>query len=686
MTSLFKIPQMKLKTQLIAISAGLSAGLLIVGTTGVLTTRQLSQNLHDVVNQSLPLIRKLTLIDMVHDGVRGYVVETNLAVIQKDRGRVEQAQKGIHEHAQNVEKYFAEILKLELSEALRNKVLSSQKEMASYLHSAQDFAQAALSAKVNPQELEARWKDFEKEFEALEKSLGDLGDYFEKTNEKDLESKTDSAEKYQHALAVLALLLVSGGAVVSWTVSTRVSRRLAEINRLIGSVSGVVATTVTQVGSASQDVMSAVEQQSASLHETSVALEEISQMSKRSAERSTEVEQIAQTTKQRAELGKETMDRLLQAMDQIKDSSDTSAQELKASNEKVSNLIRVIEQVTGKTQVINDIVFQTKLLSFNASVEAARAGEHGKGFAVVAEEVGNLAQMSGNAAREINALLSESMTEVQQTIEENRTCVERMVSRSSSLLEQGMKTTQESHESLEKIVTDFAQVSSLIEEISRGSQETAKGVSEISQSILEIEKSTSVTSRAAQSTRESSDALEKETSHLQEIADKLSEIVQGRKFIREFEWKDEYLLHVGPMDDEHKILVARINSVAQAMQGKDFEAIRDRFGELDQYTREHFGHEENYLKKIGYPDLEAHQRIHAELLSRLDRIKAELAAGEVDRVAVSTFLNEWLLKHILGVDMRYARFSRGERNPSVISLTASSGQTRKDPGRKQRAA
>ncbi|MBC7465119.1 MAG: hypothetical protein H7256_03945 [Bdellovibrio sp.] len=50
-----------------------------------------------------------------------------------------------------------------------------------------------------------------------------------------------------------------------------------------------------------------------------------------------------------------------------------------------------MEEIGNKTKVINDIVFQTKLLSFNASVEAARAGEHGKGFAVVAEEVGKLA-------------------------------------------------------------------------------------------------------------------------------------------------------------------------------------------------------------------------------------------------------------------------------------------------------
>src|SRR6056297_538175 len=56
----------------------------------------------------------------------------------------------------------------------------------------------------------------------------------------------------------------------------------------------------------------------------------------------------------------------------------------------------IVEQIKKKTAVINDIVFETQLTSFNASIEAARAGQHGKGFAVVAEEVGKLARLSGD--------------------------------------------------------------------------------------------------------------------------------------------------------------------------------------------------------------------------------------------------------------------------------------------------
>ena len=76
------------------------------------------------------------------------------------------------------------------------------------------------------------------------------------------------------------------------------------------------------------------------------------------------------------------------------------------------------------------IVFQTKLLSFNASVEAARAGEYGKGFSVVAEEVGNLAQMSGIAAKDISALLQSSVKKVEQIATESKTKIDRLVQNS----------------------------------------------------------------------------------------------------------------------------------------------------------------------------------------------------------------------------------------------------------------
>ena len=90
----------------------------------------------------------------------------------------------------------------------------------------------------------------------------------------------------------------------------------------------------------------------------------------------------------------------------------TSISESTEDLDSINNSIRGIQ----KTQVINDIVFQTQLLSFNASIEAAKAGVHGKGFSVVAEEVGKLAVLSGTAASEISEILKESSKTISTTM------------------------------------------------------------------------------------------------------------------------------------------------------------------------------------------------------------------------------------------------------------------------------
>src|SRR5690606_27092464 len=101
----------------------------------------------------------------------------------------------------------------------------------------------------------------------------------------------------------------------------------------------------------------------------------------------------------------------------------------------------------------------------NASVEAARAGEHGKGFAVVAEEVGNLAQMSGNAAKEIGSLLEQSVHKVNEIVNETRTNVDRLMVEGKSTVERGMQVAQQCGSVLDEIVQNVSLVSSMASEI-----------------------------------------------------------------------------------------------------------------------------------------------------------------------------------------------------------------------------
>lgn len=106
-----------------------------------------------------------------------------------------------------------------------------------------------------------------------------------------------------------------------------------------------------------------------------------------------------------AEEGTQVLSNLRDAMNGIKEASSS-----------LEGIITMIGDINKKTKIINEIVFETKLLSFNASIEAARAGQYGKGFAVVAQEIGNLALMSGKAALGISSLLDSSTNQVKELI------------------------------------------------------------------------------------------------------------------------------------------------------------------------------------------------------------------------------------------------------------------------------
>ena len=110
------------------------------------------------------------------------------------------------------------------------------------------------------------------------------------------------------------------------------------------------------------------------------------------------------------------MDEMTGSMEAIASSNDEIAKQSDVTNKDLMDIMRVIRDIEGKTRMINDIVFQTWLLSFMLRVEAARAGEQGKGFAVVAEEVGNLAQMSGSSARDIQTMLDSSVHLVEKIV------------------------------------------------------------------------------------------------------------------------------------------------------------------------------------------------------------------------------------------------------------------------------
>jgi len=320
--------------------------------------------------------------------------------------------------------------------------------------------------------------------------------------------------------AVLALILASLALRGTLSAIQNVITILENSNKLVGSTTENVRDLASRLSDAST-------KQAASLEETVSALNETSSMVSKNSDNPVRASKTSIESNQRAESGKKVVEQMVASMDEINASNQEIQDEISRSNAQISDIVKVIEEIGTKTKVINDIVFQTKLLSFNASVEAARAGEHGKGFAVVAEEVGNLAQMSGNASKEISALLERSNARVAEIVETTKTNVGKLIESGKSKVDSGSRIANECRETLEDIMRNSGQVSQMVAEISAASQEQDRGIEEINKAMNLLNQVTQENAVISDRTAGVSQDLSDQAKNLQSAVQRLISTVNG---------------------------------------------------------------------------------------------------------------------------------------------------------------
>jgi len=332
------------------------------------------------------------------------------------------------------------------------------------------------------------------------------------------------AEKLFYAIFTI---IVGLSCCIAYFFSVSLSGMLSSLAARLSDGSHEVLLAATSISQSSTELSEAAAEQASAIQQTAASIDEVSSMLKKSADNASQSHKVSQSSRNAAEQGQQAVQEMIQSISNISQSNTTIMNQVEEGNRQISEIVKVIAEIGNKTKVINDIVFQTKLLSFNASVEAARAGEHGKGFAVVAEEVGNLAQMSGNAAKEISSMLDTSIQKVEGIVNETKTKVGRLVIESKSKVETGTQVAHRCSEALNNILSTVHEVDGMVGEISSASQEQAQGVSEINKAMNQLDQVTQQNTSIAQSAATSAEQLSAQANELRQMVQDLFIVIGG---------------------------------------------------------------------------------------------------------------------------------------------------------------
>ena len=476
--------QLKISTRLAVAFAVMVLMLVALGAVALVRSAHQRAELKDVVDVRIPIIKAL---DALNDGVNEQAIQLRNLAIFTSEAIVKSATSQIAAASADVDVQYTTLNTLVSSEKGKELMARMQQRRGDFLklrdqylttlqQGQRDEALKLLEEQLRPAQ-RAYMAAIDEQYEYQFKRTVDAGALAE-----------SAALALQRDVLIAAALAIGIAIFLAITIIRSITRPLAQAveaadrvaggdlsgqivvqskdetghllsalqrmqQSLVNTVSTVrqnaegVASASAQIASGNNDLSARTEQQASALEETAASMEELGSTVQQNADNARQANQLAQSASGVATQGGQVVAKVVDTMKGISESS-----------KKISDIISVIDS----------IAFQTNILALNAAVEAARAGEQGRGFAVVASEVRNLAGRSAEAAKEIKALITESVTRV----------------------DQGTALVDQAGHTMEEVVASIRRVTDIMGEISAASSEQSAGVSQVGEAVTQMDQAT----------------------------------------------------------------------------------------------------------------------------------------------------------------------------------------------------
>jgi methyl-accepting chemotaxis protein len=440
------------------------------------TAGSLSDSLETATGKTL---RKIELAGILNAAEANMAVGHRGAVMfayAKDSGQTTAARQLFRESSESFRKALAEVGPLLVTEEGKQLVAHMEAGFAQW-----NQAYAEMEQLVDAGNPDGAIKVLAEKIRPHYLALGGDCRKLVEVNKKLIEEERQSARDQVASARWIMMLLVALAAAVT-AVALGVMRAANATLRQ----SATELMEASQVAASSQSLAQGTSQQAATLEETSSSTTEITAITRRNAENTRSVSGLMTEAAHLVGDANHNLEEMVQSM-----------KEINTSSEKISKIIRVIDE----------IAFQTNILALNAAVEAARAGEAGMGFAVVADEVRNLAHRSAQAAKDTAALIEESIAKSNE----------------------GNRKLQLVASSIQQVTGSATQVKVLVDEVDVGSQEQSRGIEQIATAVTQMEAVTQRSAASAEQSAAASEELAAQAQTLADIVDRVRQLVGGNR-------------------------------------------------------------------------------------------------------------------------------------------------------------